>query len=260
MISEASRRVYNGRRVSFVILLPSRSISIVLPLQFEVVVMEPAGDSAEAKWMAASDALNIMTRDGENPVDIQAMLAEYLRAGTLRARVSSVWTTTEKSLATAWKGLSSDSPVEHDIEVPVRYWRSDRRALDDRARWRWPVNKFFYTIAGKPLKRRMFAGVHFNTDDLAKLQPQYFTSVRKPRRGRKTDVSARDRGWLVVVTLSQDGLLHADKFKSQSELEVEMQDRLKLSNGMLALGQGQIREIASMVIKILKPQHVAISE
>ena len=222
--------------------------------------MEGDATVEEVEWIAASDALDILTRGGENPVNVQAMLAEYLRAGSLRARAEAVWTTSENALGAAWKSDASSETVEREIEVPLRYWRSDKRALVDRARWRWPFNKFFYTVTVKPLKRRMFKGVRFNSGDLAKLQPGYFISSKKAPRGRKHDPSGRDRGWLALVAISQEGQLHSDQYKLQGDLEAEIQERLRRPNGKLALGQGQIREIASQVMNVLEPRPADISE
>lgn len=206
------------------------------------------------EWMTANDALLKLMAKGMDPATAKSMLAEYLRDGLLSARVDAAWISTESNLNKAWKSEENGERVEQSIIVPVKYWRSDRRALDDRARWRWPFNKFFYTIATNPIKRRMLRGVSFSVQELVKLQPDLFPGEIKPKRGRNPDVSARDAGWMEIVRLSQEGQLNSDTFKTVTGLKDELQARLKLTpNGPSRLGEQQIKEIASMVIKVLKP-------
>ncbi|WP_242097636.1 hypothetical protein [Sphingomonas sp. CROZ-RG-20F-R02-07] len=213
-----------------------------------------------SEWISAKDALANLSIGGRNPVEAQAMLAEYLRAGHLKARAEAVWISTEANLGKAWKSDLVSPEVERNIDVPVRYWRTDKHALTDRARWRWPFNKFFYTLGTNPIKRRMFKGVTFSHNSLAALQPDHFRSSKKKKSGRSLDVEARDAGWMEIVRISQEGRLNSDQYKTRKSLIEELYHRLQLPDETLRLGEGQIGEIASMVVKVLKPQHLADPE
>ncbi len=202
-------------------------------------------------WLSANEAVRILTGQGQNPVDVKEMLADYLRDGLLKARAEAVWTTSELNLGKAWKTDEIAEDVRRDSPVPLQEWRTDKRAKADRDRWRWPYDKFFYTITSKPLKRRMFKGVRFSISDLAKLQPKAFLGVAPRTRGRKVDVARRDRGWLTVLELALGDRFHRGFFKDQNDLEQEMQNLLQDECGKLALGQNQIQEIARLVLPMV---------
>lgn len=65
---------------------------------------------------------------------------------------------------------------------------------------------------------------------------------------------ARDAGWLEVVRISQDGMLHSGKFNTISSLKEELSFRLQQGKDKSRLGINQIDEIAKMVLPTLKPR------
>lgn len=122
--------------------------------------------NAEGEWISADDASKLAIERSEDIVTFQSSVAQLLRHGLLKARAEAVWIEKEPVLSKAWKNISSAENIERNILVPVNYWRSDIRASEDRERWRWPVNKFAYTINENPFRRRMIAGVEFCLSDL----------------------------------------------------------------------------------------------
>lgn len=208
----------------------------------------------ETRWIKASEALELAVEKGEDPVAFKGAVAEFLRDGLLTARAEAIWTTTEANMHKAWRTHKEAADITRDLIVPVNYWRYDKRAAHDRSRWRWPYSKFMYTINIKPLKRRMIMGVELSLNDLERLRPSLFKPIKKNRSGRPPEVIARDAGWLEVVRISQDGMLHSGKFKTITSLKEEMKFRLQQEDGKLRLGINQIDEIAGMVLPTLKPR------
>ena len=208
----------------------------------------------QTEWISAKETLAVLSTEGRNPVSVKAMIADYLRDGLLEARAEAVWVSTEPNLGKSWKTDDVTADVERNIVVPVRYWRTDRRAETDRARWRWPYNKFFYTLAASPLKRRMFKGITFSTRDLTNLQPKDFSGRVTRPRGRNLDKGRRDAGWLEIVKLAQGEHFNLDFFETQNDLIEQLKTTLQDAEGNLRLGETQIAEIARMVHPLLKPR------
>lgn len=211
--------------------------------------------NTDVEWISAKDALLQATERGHDPVAFKAAIAEYLRDELLTATAKAVWVSTEVNLTKAWKSHHSADDVERDITVPVRYWRSDKRATTDRPRWRWPYNQFFYTVSLNPVKLRMMTGVKFRIQDLKKLRPDIFGPAKRSTSGRKHDVSARDAGWLEIVRLATEGRLSYTIFKTGTDLQNELEERLQNADGTLRLGKTQVSEISRQVVLILKSAH-----
>ncbi len=105
----------------------------------------------------------------------------------------------------------------------------------------------------------MFRGVSLERKGLERLFPDIFREIQKSKVGRKHDVSARDAGWLVIVELSQEGLLDKDTYPTAESLKVEMQHRLTMPDGdTLRLGQNQVGEIARHTWRRLKPRKIIV--
>ncbi|UZK70485.1 hypothetical protein OKW76_05425 [Sphingomonas sp. S1-29] len=210
----------------------------------------------DSSWISASDAVDALVATGTiDTLAAKAMLADYLRDGRLSAKAKSVWINTASNAATlSWKIEPNNETVERDVMVPVRYWRSDKRALEDRSRWRWPTNQFYYTITVKPLKRRMFSGVRFDKAELHHLLPQVFAAVGKAKRGRPPEIEKRDAIWTEVVRMIFASELTRKNYPDQLSLTDALMDRLRYGpDGKLRAGQVQIREVAGMAHKLLGP-------
>ncbi|WP_277981171.1 hypothetical protein [Sphingomonas phyllosphaerae] len=221
--------------------------------------MDHQDDSDGSEWILANDAYMHLIGKNVDPITAKSSIADFLRDGYLQARAKGVWISTDTKLSEAWRSHATCSEVERDIDVPTKYWRSDLNAIPDRARWRWPYNQFFYTLSLKPRRRRMFRGVSLERKGLERLFPDIFREIQKSKVGRKHDVSARDAGWLVIVELSQEGLLDKDTYPTAESLKVEMQHRLTMPDGdTLRLGQNQVGEIARHTWRRLKPRKIIV--
>lgn len=216
--------------------------------------MDHQDDSDGSEWILANDAYMHLIGKNVDPITAKSSIADFLRDGYLQARAKGVWISTDTKLSEAWRSHATCSEVEQDIVVPTKYWRSDLNAISDRARWRWPYNQFFYTLSAKPRKRRMFRGVSLERKGLERLFPDIFRDTKKPTVGRPPNVSGRDAAWLVIVELSQEGILDSDNFTTIESLREEMDARLMLADGTSRLGQNQMKQIAKQTWQRLKPR------
>jgi hypothetical protein len=92
--------------------------------------------SEASEWISANDALSQLCAHGASSVAVKEMLADYLRDGLVRAKAGVMWISAEANLTKAWQLEPNAEFAEHDISIPVRYWRSDKRPGEDRRRWR----------------------------------------------------------------------------------------------------------------------------
>jgi hypothetical protein len=208
--------------------------------------------SEASEWISTNDALSQLCAQGASSVAVKEMLADYLRDGLVRAKAGVMWISAEANLTKAWQLEPNAEFAEHDISIPVRYWRSDKRPGEDRRRWRWPYNEFFHTIRLKPLQRRMFKGVQFSTSDLAKFQPALFSSPRR-KRGAPVDVTKRDAIWMEIVRLAVAGELNTTAYPHGSDLIKDLFEKMDDGRGNPRAGETQIKQVGRMVHAVLKP-------
>lgn len=193
-------------------------------------------------WTSAKDILAISINNQIDPLLVKNTLADFLRDGFLRVRVSATWISEETLLSRAII-IPVAGDVERNVIIEPKRWKSDKWHTSDRDRWRWPTNIFFHTLRRSPFKRRIFRGVSFSNDDLNRLRPDWFGST-KPQRGRKHDTGPRDLGWLEVVELALSGELQKPEFETQARIAAELEQMLAVSGDNLRLGKNQIAEIA----------------
>ena len=209
-----------------------------------------ASSTSPDEWISANEAVKLLSQAGQNPESSKSMFAEALREGELQARAEAVWLSEHKRLNEAWRSHKFHDDVERNILVPTNYWRSEKQHMDDRTRWRWSQNKFFYTIRKKPLKRRMFVGVEFSVSDVRALLP-LFTN-EKQKRGPDKDVLTRDRAWLTVLDIALNGRLTVEHFTKAELLKDEIGKLMQKDAGIAILGENKRQQIASQVLNHLR--------
>jgi hypothetical protein len=217
--------------------------------------MATNGTTDDRQWISAKEAVNIMTASGAiDPVSAKASLTDLLRDGRLTAKAKSVWIDTSSNPATlSWKVPEDNGTLELDLITPVTFWRSDKRELEDRSRWRWAVNNFFYTTNLKPLKRRMMRGVQLDLHELSMTHPRFFVSPNISRKGRPPEVEKRDGVWLEILEIALASELHSNVYRTRKDL---LDDLLKrkgsAANGQRLAGEVQIKDVAKQAWERMK--------
>jgi len=202
--------------------------------------------SKKDSWIPASEALEIMTREGESPIDAGETLATYLRFGKLKARAAFVWSSEEPELRKAWKPIPDDA--QKDVELPTKAWQSHKDWARDVSDWRWPFSSFHVTKRMKPKKRKMMRHVEFNLHDLKKIQPAYFSDKKRAgKRGPAQDVIKRSLVWGELFEMALSGQLTdpvKKEFETQTDLEGVLYARLNKEGEKTNVGKNIISEVA----------------
>jgi hypothetical protein len=203
-----------------------------------------------SEWLPAKKVLEKLTADGRNPAEVETMLAAYLRNGSLHAYAEAIWRSDERFTTQAWKSCPDDAVGG---PIPLKYWRFEKAALEDRSQWRLVANRFLATTRLKPRRRIMMKGVSFSVADLAKLQPHIFSSLpAKRKRGPNADLAKRDAAWLTLLDVLFDTTDPAANWQTIDGLAVEMHGKQTAE-----FGDGNRKDVARLALNRLK-QHDAV--
>jgi len=202
-----------------------------------VIVMD---NSKDRDWISASDAMQKYVTFLGGRSTAGDSLAEYLRDGTLNAKADEYWMSKEETLAAAWKNKDERAKAKKDVVLPKGKFQTSDDWLNDRAQWRWPVDKFSITYKSDPIRRRMMAGVRFYEPDLIKL-----AGAPNPRSGGSPGKpEAWVAFWHAVVSLAKNDRLNRSCFPSKARLrrEILVLTEDSLSESSIKPQTGQIWE------------------